>query len=143
MKIKRRHKGGLFETCAPSDLAFLLIIYFLVIAGFNVNLGFLVNLPERDSLRIVAEEDLLRFDMDGAGSIFFRGAAADIPLAEREIRAAIAYNPGTAVLLSIDGQAPWQQVVLFVELAQNLQVAAFSFALQEFPARDFATGEES
>jgi len=136
MKIKRRQKNRLFETCAPSDLAFLLIIYFLVIAGFNVNLGFLVNLPERDAVSIVAEEDLLRFDMDRAGSIFFRGAAADIPLAEREIRAAIAHNPGTAVLLSIDGQAPWQQVVLFVELAQNLHVAAFSFALQEFPIQE-------
>ena len=131
MNIKRRRKGILHETCAASDLAFLLIIYFLVIAGFNINMGFLVNLPERGSVRIVPREELMRFDMDSGGNIFYRGAAMSIPAAEQEIRAAIQANPGMAVVLSIDGKAPWQQVVLFVELAQNLQVQAFSFSMRE------------
>ena len=122
------------DSCAPSDLAFLLIIYFLVIAGFNGNLGFLMNLDRADATRVVAEDDLLRFEMDGAGGIFFRGEAADIPRARREISAAIAGNASTAVLLSVDGHAPWQHVVQFVELAQTLQVAAFSFALRESAA---------
>ena len=115
------------ETCAASDLAFLLIIYFLVIAGFNINIGFLVNLPERGAARIVPREDIIRFDMDCGGNIFYRGALMGIPSAEQEIRAAIAVNPGIALVLSIDGKAPWQQVVYFVELAQKLQVQAFSF----------------
>ena len=127
MKIKRRKKGRLFETCAASDLAFLLIIYFLVIAGFNINIGFLVNLPEQGAARVIPAEDIMRFDMDGSGNIFYRGALMGIPSAEQEIRAAIAVNPAIAVLLSIDGKAPWQQVVHFVELAQNLQVQTFSF----------------
>ncbi|MCL2381899.1 MAG: biopolymer transporter ExbD [Treponema sp.] len=131
MTIERRKKGRLHETCAPSDLAFLLIIYFLVIAGFNVNVGFLVDLPHRDSARLVLEEDIMRFDMDSGGSVFFRGAALSIPAAEQEIRAAIAGNPGVAVVLSIDALAPWQQVVFFVELAQNLQVETFSFSMRE------------
>ena len=131
MKIKRRRRGRLHETCAASDLAFLLIIYFLVIAGFNVNVGFLVNLPERGASRIIPREDLMRFDMDSGGTLFYRGAAMSIPAAEREIRAAIAQNPNMAVVLSIDGKAPWQQVVFFVELAQELQVQTFSFNMRE------------
>ena len=131
MKIKRRTRSAIQETCAPSDLAFLLIIYFLVIAGFNLNLGFLVNLPDPDAVRVVPQEDLMRFDMDGGGALFYRGALVSIPAAEREIRAAIAGNPDTAVLLSIDGGAPWQQVVSFVELAQVLRVQTFSFTLRQ------------
>ena len=131
MKIKRRERGRLLETCAPSDLAFLLIIYFLVIAGFNINMGFLVNLPERDSARVIPREDLMRFDMDSAGNIFYEGAALSIFEARREISAAIADNPGIAVVLSIDGKAPWQSVVSFVELAQNLRVETFSFNTRE------------
>jgi len=127
MKIKRRKRGLLHETCAASDLAFLLIIYFLVIAGFNINTGFLVSLPERGAARIIPREDIMRFDMDAGGNIFYRGALMGLPSAEQEIRAAIAVNPGLAVLLSIDGKAPWQQVVHFVELAQKLQVQTFSF----------------
>jgi len=131
MKIKRPIRGIIHETCASSDLAFLLIIYFLVIAGFNINMGFLMNLPERGSTRLILREDLMRFDMDSGGNIFYQGAAMSISAAEQEIGAAVAGNPNLAVVLSIDGEAPWQQVVLFVELAQKLQVETFSFNKKE------------
>jgi len=39
MKIKRQ-KNVFQDSSASSDIAFLLIIYFIVIAGFNVNKGF-------------------------------------------------------------------------------------------------------
>ena len=127
MKIKRRKKGVFAETCASSDMAFLLIIYFLVIAGFNVNAGFLMNLPSRDSTRIILRDDLMRFEMNETGAIIYQGSTLHITEAEREIRGAVAGHPNLAVVLSIDPLAPWQQVVLFVELAQKLQVNSFSF----------------
>ena len=131
MKIRRRKKGVFSESTSSSDLAFLLIIYFLVIAGFNINQGFIMNLPARDSTRLILREDLLRFEMDRNGAIIFRGAEIGIAGAEREIRAAVAGHPELAVVLSIDSQAPWQQVVSFVELAQKLEIDAFSFNMTE------------
>jgi biopolymer transport protein ExbD len=131
MKIKRRRKGIFAETCASSDLAFLLIIYFLVIAGFNVNVGFLLNLPARDSTRLIQRDELMRFEMDGSGMIIYRDSELNIEGAEREISNALTRHPNLAVVLSIDGEAPWQQVVLFVELAQKLQVESFSFSMRE------------
>jgi len=130
MNIKRRIRGGAEETSASSDVAFLLIIYFLVIAGFNINQGFLMNLPAKDSTRLIQRDDLMRFEMDSAGALFFQGDELDIQGAEREIRRTISGRPNLAVVLSIDGQAPWQQVVYFVELAQKLQVDSFSFNLR-------------
>jgi len=131
MKLKRRKKTLLEETCAPGDIAFLLIIYFLVIAGFNINHGFLMNLPARDSVRYILSDDLMRFEMNETGAISYRGAEMSITEAEREIRRAVAWHPNLAVVLSIDPAAPWQQVVLFVELAQKLQVDSFSFNKRE------------
>ena len=131
MKIKRTKRIAPGESSAASDVAFLLIIYFLVIAGFNINRGFLMNLPAKDSTRLILKDDLMRFDMDSGGSIFYEGTALSIVTAEREIRAAVAGHPNLAVVLSIDPEAPWQQVVLFVELAQKLQVDSFSFNIRE------------
>ena len=131
MKIKRRSKPRLEETSAASDVAFLLIIYFLVIAGFNVNQGFLMNLPAKDSTRLILKDDLMRFDMDFRGSVYYEGTEMSIGSAEREIRIAVAGHPNLAVVLSIDPSAPWQQVVSFVELAQKLQVESFSFNMKE------------
>ena len=131
MKVKRRKKSSIQDSSASSDVAFLLIIYFLVIAGFNINMGFLLNLPAKDSTRLIQRDDLMRFEMDSNGVVYYQGAQMSLVLAEREIRISAAMNPNLAVILSIDGEAPWQQVVLFVELAQKLQVDSFSFNMKE------------
>ena len=131
MKIKKRKKGIFQETAASSDLAFLLIIYFLVIAGFNINQGFLMNLPAKDSVRLILKDDLMRFEMDGQGSIYYEDTPLNIAQAEHLIRNAVAGHPNLAVVLLIDSHAPWQQVVSFVELAQKLQVDSFSFNIRE------------
>ena len=131
MKIKKRERGIFTETAASSDLAFLLIIYFLVIAGFNINQGFLMNLPAKNTTRLILKEDLMRFEMDSAGKIIYDGSEMNIASAEQQIGAAVAARPELAVVLSIDPKAPWQQVVYFVELAQKLRVESFSFNMKE------------
>ena len=131
MKLKRKSRRRFSDSSAASDVAFLLIIYFLVIAGFNINQGFLMNLPSKESTRLILKDDLMRFEMDGQGSVFYQGAELSISAAEREIRAAVAGHPNLAVVLMIDPEAPWQQVVYFVELAQKLQVDSFSFNIRE------------
>ena len=130
MKIKKRKRSIFMETAASSDLAFLLIIYFLVIAGFNINQGFLMNLPAKNTTRLILREDLMRFEMDSSGRIIHEGNVMNIASAEQQIRSAIAGRPDLAVILAIDPAAPWQQVVYFVELAQKLQVESFSFNLK-------------
>jgi len=131
MKISRRKKNGFLETCAASDLAFLLIIYFLVIAGFNINKGFIMNLPAKDSTRLILRDELLRFEMDGAGDIIHSGEIINISRARSAIQTAHNNNPNTAVILTIDSQAQWQKVVSFVELAQELQIDSFSFSMKK------------
>ena len=131
MKLRRRSGRGFEETNASSDVAFLLIIYFIVIAGFNVNKGFLMTLPAKDSTRLILKEDLLRFEVDDAGRLLHQGTTLSHAQAEQEIRSAVASHPNLAVLLTVDGSAPWQAVVSFVELAQRLEVESFSFTMKK------------
>jgi biopolymer transport protein ExbD len=131
MKLHRNKPEPFENTSASSDIAFLLIIYFIVIAGFNVNKGFIVNLPAKDSTRLILKDDLLRFDLNESGGLFYNGGALSFAEAEATIRAAVGVQPNLAVVLLIDPAAPWQQVVSFVELAQKLQVDAFSFSMNK------------
>jgi biopolymer transport protein ExbD len=131
MKIKRRVRRGFNDSSASSDIAFLLIIYFIVIAGFNINKGFLMNLPAKDSTRLILRDDLLRFELNAAGEVIYQEQVRDMAFAAGEIRSAAAANPNTAVILSIDPQSPWQKVVAFVELAQDLNIDSFSFSMKK------------
>ncbi|MCL2244135.1 MAG: biopolymer transporter ExbD [Treponema sp.] len=131
MRIKRPKRQGFLETCAASDMAFLLIIYFLVIAGFNLNKGFLVTLPEKDSTREILREDLLRFEMDNDGNVLHEGIILNLNEARTIIQTAHAGNPGIAVIITISSQAVWQKVVSFIELAQDLMIESFSFSMKK------------
>jgi biopolymer transport protein ExbD len=130
MTLKRKRRLSFSESSAASDVAFLLIIYFIVIAGFNVNKGFLINLPAKDSTRLILREDLLRFELDEVNNIIHNGGIIDTTAARRIIGAAQAENPNLAVMLSIHRDTQWQKVVSFVEIAQNLHIDSFSFSMQ-------------
>ena len=127
----KRQKNIFQDSSASSDIAFLLIIYFIVIAGFNVNKGFLMNLPAKDSSRLILRDDLLRFEMDTAGNVVYDGEVIQIPRAKSIIQTAQRDNPEIAVIITIDGQAHWQNVVNFVELAQDMKIESFSFAMKK------------
>jgi biopolymer transport protein ExbD len=131
MKIKRPKRHSFEDSSASSDVAFLLIIYFIVIAGFNVNKGFLMYLPAKDSTRLILREDLLRFDMDEEGKINHNGDSFDIPRVKNLIQNAQKDNPNIAVIITIDGGARWQDVVSFVELAQDMKIDSFSFSMKK------------
>ncbi|MDR0316619.1 MAG: biopolymer transporter ExbD [Treponema sp.] len=131
MKLKHKEKPGFLESSASSDMAFLLIIYFLVIAGFNVNTGFLMNLPGKDSARLILKDDLIRFEIDGEGNIRHEAETISIGAAEKLISSARGANPNLAVMLSIDPQTQWQPIVSFVELVQDLKIDSFSFSMKK------------
>jgi biopolymer transport protein ExbD len=130
MKLQRPRRAAI-ESSALSDMAFLLIIYFIVIAGFNINRGFLLNLPQKDSVKMVRKDELLRFRLDGTGTILFADSAIGRGEAEDRIRSAVAANPNLAVVLAVAPETPWQSVVSFVDLSQKLEVTSFSFSMEK------------
>jgi len=130
MKIKKRLRLSFLETCAASDMAFLLIIYFMVIAGFNLSTGFLMNLPLKDSTRLILKEDLIRFELNEDGDIVHEEEVIELAHAKEIIGTAQAENPEIAVILTINKETLWQKVVSFVEVAQDLKIESFSFAMQ-------------
>lgn len=131
MTLKKKRRLSFSESSAASDVAFLLIIYFIVIAGFNINRGFLINLPAKNSTRLILREDLLRFELDGENNLIHNGELINTGAAIKIISAAQAANPNLAVMLSINKETHWQQVVSFVEIAQDLKIDSFSFSMQK------------
>jgi biopolymer transport protein ExbD len=133
VNLARKKRKSFDESSASSDIAFLLIIYFIVIAGFNINKGFLMNLPAKDSTRLILKDDLLRFELDDSGHILYRGEILSATEAEGAVRSAVNAKPNIAVLLTVSPDAPWQQVVSFVEMSQKLSIDSFSFTIKKTP----------
>jgi biopolymer transport protein ExbD len=89
-----------------------------------------MNLPAKDSTRLILSEDLLRFEMDEYGQILYKNDILSFSESQELIQNAQKENPNIAVVLTIDNQAEWQNVVTFVELAQDAKIDAFSFNMK-------------
>jgi biopolymer transport protein ExbD len=118
-------------SSATSDIAFILIIYFIVIAAFNINKGFLINLPSPDVTQLKLKDDIMRYELNEEGVILYNEKEITLKQAETSIAVSIARHPNLALLLTISPDTPWQYVVSFVELAQKLRVDSFSFKIKE------------
>lgn len=127
IRIARKKPVDPIESGSLSDMAFLLIIYFIVIAGFNVNSGYLLRLPTMGSQRVVNTQELVKLRLDATGRLELNGKSVTVDAADRELKTAVASRPNLTVLLSIDPDCPWQSVVDVISSAQRNQVENFSF----------------
>ena len=130
-RVKQKGKVNILHGLAASDLAFLLIIYFLTIAAFNVNFAFATELPQSGTVRFLLREEILHFEMDSTGSIIYENEYIDLNLAESIIKNRVTTQSNLALLLTVDGEAAWQDFIYFIELAQNLNIDNFSFNMRQ------------
>ncbi len=133
MKInsRKKRKIDIAESGALSDLAFLLIIFFIVIAVFNVNNGFILSLPQKNSTRIVNSEDILKFTLEENGSIYFSDQVISLVFLDEIISENLKVHPNLTVLLKIDPDVRYQMVVSLIEVVRKLEVDNFSFSMTE------------
>ena len=114
---------------ALNDLSFLLIIFFIVIAGFNVNKGFLLNLPVKDKPRIVKTDDLMKCRLTANGTIL----VDDKSLTLDELRTAVSEKkaewPNMTFLLLIDANTEYQHVVDIIYEIKQQKIENFSFRM--------------
>lgn len=133
MKVGRERKKriDIADSGALSDLAFLLIIFFIVIAVFNVNEGFMLGIPRKDSTKILNTEDILRIELARDGSLINREEPISFDRLQDLISDRLSSRPNMTLLLSIPPDTPYQFVVDIVELVRSMRVDNFSFRMEE------------
>lgn len=133
MKIIRKNKNifDVSESGSLSDLAFLLIIFFIVIAIFNINKGFILGLPQKNSTKILNVRDIVKINIKENGDIFYMGNKITINLLENNVKEDLSNNPNLTVLLKIEENVKYQNVVNIIEIVRKLNVENFSFSIEE------------
>jgi len=115
---------------ALNDLSFLLIIYFLVIAGFNTNFGFLLNLPSGEKPRIVQKDDLIRLELKKDGSLFYSEELLSIEKLENLLDENLKVHPNLTVMLTMDPDSMYQDFIQTLDVIRKLEVENFSFTMK-------------
>ena len=112
------------------DLSFLLIIFFIVIAGFNVNKGFLLNLPSKEKPRVVHQEDLIRCNLNKNEELVLNGKVVSIDELSKFVSEKKKLWPNLTFLLLIDPDATYQSVIDVIYMVRQQKVENFSFRME-------------
>ncbi len=112
---KRRDLGQ------PSDIAFLLIIFFLLLAGINTTQA----LALRSGTGTQEEEVPLQALLTQQGTILLDDQSYS------PFEFAMKLNPNTTLHLKVESETSWQQVVDLLSLTEQRQIAGLSLTLAD------------
>jgi biopolymer transport protein ExbD len=118
VKIKRRELQVEIPTASMADVAFLLIIFFLVASFYSVTRGIQFSLPKHDEAALTAEPEaatLIEIAADGALTVDNR------PMQLNELRGylepRLQRNPTKSVIMQTSLEAPYEAMTdVFDEL---------------------------
>ena len=102
MKLARRRRLSVFiPTASMGDIAFLLIIFFMVTSNFikesHVNIDWAAS---RDVERL--KESLISVSIDKASNVWLQGQSCEIQALEGAVRELVHGRSGEVVMLKVD-----------------------------------------
>lgn len=124
MKLKKEERETEIPTASMADIAFLLIVFFMVTSVFSVTRGLEFQLPKDDNSeqQDQSEEEAIHIHILPAGqNCIFEVDQQEMSLADIQIyiEPKLARNPNKYVIIDPDNAAPYRCMVdAFDELKQ-------------------------
>jgi len=136
MKLARRSRGGAaIPTASMSDIAFLLILFFMVTTIFSTEQGLKLILPKAEATqRIRLRRNTLNvwIDREGRISIQDKLMPAETPVEAfgNKLLQILAEKPDLIVLLRVDENARYGQISELIEKMKEVKALKLTFATQ-------------
>jgi biopolymer transport protein ExbD len=131
MRLKiRRSKLFFIPLFSMSDIAFLLLIFIMLLALMNYRKEVRIDYPEaRTALNTNAEKNLEVW-IDWEGGIYLNGDPADLRSLEQAVIALYQTAQDTRVHIIADRGTPYRYINAVVEILQVLQYRVVSFVVR-------------
>jgi biopolymer transport protein ExbD len=130
VNIKRKRKNFYIPLNSMSDVAFLLLIFIMLVALINYRKEVKIEYPEaKTALRTTAEKNLEVW-VDKEGGIYLDGDPADNSALEQKISDLYRDAPDTRVHIIADRNTPYEKINSILEIFQILQYRVVSFVVK-------------
>ena len=125
LRRKRRDTGGI-PTASMSDVAFLLLVFFLSTTKFDIKKGLGIVLPvaSKEATKKVKlkEENITKvwIDKEGKVTVISGGIDEQVPMGdlEKKIKKIISRNPDMVISLKTDRKSKYQYMVMALDRLQ-------------------------
>jgi biopolymer transport protein ExbD len=131
MKLSRNPRRFVVPLNSMSDVAFLLLIFIMLVALINYRKEVKIEYPEAQTAKKTSAEKNLEIWVDRAGNLYLNGTGSDLGTIEAGIIDAYQKVPGTRVHIIADRDTPFENVNRVLEILQLLQYRVVSFVVKD------------
>ena len=127
MELRRKAgSGASIPTSSMADIAFLLIVFFMVTTIFKLEQGLAITLPRSIAGEKIPREKIAHIWIDRTGVLSIDDMVISVPDIEPLVLAKLRENPGVIIAFNADENAPYRIVNEAMErlkLANALRIA--------------------
>lgn len=132
MKIKRyKRKIFIIPISSMSDIAFILLIFIILISLINYKKTIKINYPEAKYKESTQGNINIEIWIDKEGNIYNEGKIVDLQSLENIIVDSVTKNPQTRVHIIADKNTPYKNVNGVVEILKLIQHRLVSFVVKD------------
>jgi biopolymer transport protein ExbD len=114
---------------AMSDVAFLLLIFIMLVSLINYRREVKIDYPEAETARRTSAEKNLEIWIDRRGGLYLDGIPAELGTIENALGDLYRLAPDTRVHIIADRNTPFSDVSGVLEILQLLQYRVVSFVV--------------
>jgi biopolymer transport protein ExbD len=135
LELRRKAgSGAKIPTSSMADIAFLLIVFFMVTTIFKMEQGLAITLPRSTAGEKIPKENVAHIWIDRGGTISIDDLVVSAPDIEYLVSAKLRENRGLIVSFNTDESAPYRAVNEAMErlkLANALRVTFTTVPVEE------------
>jgi biopolymer transport protein ExbD len=131
MKLIRKRKHLVIPLNSMSDVAFLLLIFIMLVSLINYRREVKIAYPEAETAKRTTAEKNLEIWVDASGNVYLDGIPADLRTVEHAIAETYRSAPGTRIHIIADRATPFERVNKVLEILQLLQYRVVSFVVRD------------
>ncbi|MBN1648545.1 MAG: biopolymer transporter ExbD [Spirochaetales bacterium] len=132
MKIRRRsRRKPIIPINAMADIAFLLLIFIMLISLINYRREIKIEYAEAKLVETTQESDNFEIWVANDGRMFLEGRQADLRAVEGEIASQIMNNPKVRIHILADKDTPYRHINGIMEILKLLQHRVVSLVIRE------------
>ncbi|MBN2531483.1 MAG: biopolymer transporter ExbD [Spirochaetales bacterium] len=132
MKIVRKfRRKPIIPINSMSDIAFLLLIFIMLISLINYRREVKINYAEAEFQEVTQSENNLEIWINAPGHLFVKGAEVSLNALEQIIATSVVENPDVRIHILADRDTPYKHVNSVMEILKLLQHRIISLVVKE------------
>jgi len=127
-KIKRRFKGGEIPTSSMADIAFLLLIFFLVTTTIDIDKGLGLVLPAEGETIEIKKKNILNCLINSSGMVLLGGEPVNLKDVSRIVKEKLRENNKLIISVKTHEKTRYKDYVAIIDQLKRADATRISIA---------------